>query len=695
MALPPLDYFLIAVPAYALAAPIGKIIQTLEQPETVALSHIVVIDDEHRPLGAIALGRLWVEHQSRLTTLEANAAELRLFDCQTWLEPVIDVAVSQTVEVSALAALAALAQATPTPMLVVVDADGQYLGVLNLVRLLGWLAEGAKTQGGAATTSLTPAQNTPSLAQVQGAQRAWVLELSHALKTPITTLLGLSTLLLDHRVGSLSDRQFRYVSLMRQAIRKLTSLVNLLLDWMRLESDQIHLSLERVSLQPLVDDLVPSFLNAQLEAATPSWSQRFKVCLASTQGWVMADPLRLRQSLHYGLSYLLAHGAEPGGLVIEHWGAWLGFTLWSHQCASGVALSLDTGLPSEAPLQNVFQNDPQADPWVDPQTLQGLGLSLAQRLSQLHGGEVSSLNTPTWGCRITVLLPAPIALDSSETTVLVLLACASKTVVEQVYGSLRGTDYRLIVAPCCQTLMTMQARLKPRCTLLHWESLPDAPASAAARQALEQRLGVGKPVILQSSRGGAEADRSGPEEVEPEHLDPEARTVIDGATLPVTTLLTETIAQGLRPLLDQHCQPSPLPPPPTGLTMLLLRPLGAGDVSSALPTPVQIWLQRYRCRLLQVDDLEQASLLSRVWQPHALILDRTEPASLGDLQALARYADLAHLPLVSLVTTNLENAAGALGLKLVSCPEVLNQPPAQGGMSLIQAIALLQTPAQR
>jgi hypothetical protein len=80
MALPPPDYFLSFIPAYPLATPLGEIAHALGQPEAmtrpgrfsplgevtpaaIAPSHIVVIDDENRPLGGsgrytIALGRV-------------------------------------------------------------------------------------------------------------------------------------------------------------------------------------------------------------------------------------------------------------------------------------------------------------------------------------------------------------------------------------------------------------------------------------------------------------------------------------------------------------------------------------------------------------------------------------------------------------------------------------------------------------
>ncbi|WP_190753147.1 MULTISPECIES: sensor histidine kinase [Cyanophyceae] len=645
MALPPLDHVLSPVPAYGLTTPLGKIADDLGQLGAVTPSHIVVVNDEQQPLGAIAVGQLWAISQGTWLDRSRETATLQLADCQPWLEPVVEIMASEWGDRDTSTRLRSLALEATAAIWVGISTDGQYLGVLDSAKLMAWLAE--PESEGVSETGDRPA------APLGLEPQAWVLELSHALKTPMTTLLGLSTLLLDSRVGLLSDRQFRYVSLMRQAIRKLMSLINLLLDWMRLESGQLSLSTQRVYLQPLANELLPSFFSAQSEGggAVAAWADDFTVNLAIAKGWVQADPLRLRQSLHYGLGYLIAYGATPSGLVIEPWGPWLGITLWSS------TFIVDPGPPLGTTVA------PGLEIQLIPQSLEGLGLTLARRFTQLQGGELSGFSAPTWGSRITLLLPQTGVPHGGETT-LILLASASQPVIDQVYGNLQGSPYRLAVALCCQTLAAMQTRLAPCCTLIHWEGLADAPIDTAAQMTLLQNLEIPGAVALRSS--------------------PEVFGIATSNATTPKTLYLETLAQRLRPTLDQICLgPSPSLPLPDGLTMLLLCPAG-GD--SALTPLVHTWLQRYHCRLLQVDDLQQASLLSRVWQPKAVILDGKVPVSTSYLQALARHPDLARLPLVAL-TSLPEWDAAALGLSLVLCPEVLTQPPAQAVVSLMRAIA--------
>jgi hypothetical protein len=660
MVLLPLDYLLIPVPAYDWATPLSAIAQAMNQPETVATGHVVVVDAQGHPLGVLPLGRLWSTHWGSASVAEPWG-DGPLSNCLTWLEPAVTVMADQPLAPLAVARLRTLAQGSNPPPLVAVDCQGKYLGVLSPGPLLGWLAEQP-------SPGLRPLAPNSAATPLWPGQRAWVLELSHALKTPMTTLLGLSTLLLDSRVGSLSDRQFRYVSLMRQAIRKLTNLVNLLLDWMRLESGQIALNLERVNLATLGDELLPSFLSIQPEANAGDWVDAFAVDLAIPEAWVMADPLRLRQSLHYGLGYLLGARATPGGLVIEPWGPWLSITLWSATAIIQPGRPPENGPPS-APGVNGSAAANEEVKTLGLQSLEGLGLLVAGRLSHLHRGHLSQINTPTQGYRLTLLLPAPIGA-SDRSTVLIVLACDDHTLIDQVCGSLRESPYRVAVASSCEALITAQAQLAPLCTLLHWESLEDAPAGAAAQGALVQQLGIAQGLVLRSPGEATEATETTPG---------------------LTALDIEVLGPQLRPLLDRWCQP-PDTAPVGGMTILVVREQAPG----VLPAAVQRWLEHYQCRLLQVDDLPLASLLSRIWRPQAVIVDSGTAVSLPYLQGLARIPGLAVLPWVTLappakIAPDPPLSPGPSIPTLTPCPEVLTQPPEQAAVNLLRAIAQART----
>jgi signal transduction histidine kinase len=179
--------------------------------------------------------------------------------------------------------------------MVVVDDEMRYLGVVSPGIVLGHLCKELRVdQPG---SRLLPRSAGPI---PEATPKPWLLEISHALKNPMTSLLGLSTLLLDARVGDLNARQTRYATLIQQVVRKLISLLNQLLDWTRLDTGQLTFDSEVIPLQPFAQGVIESYWT-QLSPtqAQADWSQNFSLDLPSETAVLKADPMRLQLSLHW------------------------------------------------------------------------------------------------------------------------------------------------------------------------------------------------------------------------------------------------------------------------------------------------------------------------------------------------------------------------------------------------------------
>ena len=84
-------------PGYGLTTPLQTVVEDLEQALSAPdqrpwPSHIILVDDQHRPQGALALGRLWVAQRGALE----KSAELGLGDYLPWLEPIVILTASTT-----------------------------------------------------------------------------------------------------------------------------------------------------------------------------------------------------------------------------------------------------------------------------------------------------------------------------------------------------------------------------------------------------------------------------------------------------------------------------------------------------------------------------------------------------------------------------------------------------------------------
>ncbi|NJN86860.1 MAG: hypothetical protein HC881_11820 [Leptolyngbyaceae cyanobacterium SL_7_1] len=143
----------------------------------------------------------------------------------------------------------------------------------------------------------------------------------------------------------------------------------------------------------------------------------------------------------------------------------------------------------------------------------------------------------------------------------------------------------------------------------------------------------------------------------------------DGLLSPPTTL------KAVQQVLDRTVQPStPMPVESSALklTVLHLHTVAIPDASAPPTEPIaEINLQTlfypYNCPVLEVDDLEQAELLARVWKPNVILLDGWIPEPLAFLKQLSQSPFLAALPLVTLTPEVTQAANQINGLSVFPC----------------------------
>jgi hypothetical protein len=650
MSIPALSRFLAYPPGFTLMTPILEVTDILSKTHGALCSHIIIVDTDQRPTGALSIKQLWQPDPT--VNRQGNLGQL-----QRWVEPIVQISSQQS-----LSEIWPLPPADTTPPVVVVDNATRYVGIVNPLAIITWLS--GEISLGETTLNLREHRSIATAGD-DSHHQSWLLEVSHALKNPMTSLLGLSTLLLDQRVGTLNERQTRYANLIQQVVRKLIAMVNQLLDWMRLDANQLSFDLESISLQPFLHRVISTYLAHLPSSQTPQfWTERFSLDLPSAALAIRGDALRLQQSVHWILDYLLLHQADPAGLAVTPWGSWIGLTLWTQ----------GPPIPSLEALPDWGQPLPMEELATRSGSLDSLGMLLARRFCQMQGGDLT-YQVSQAGNRITLLLP-PADLEGAAAadvqcltiTVLVLLLCRQSDVIDQVQLQLQGSAYRLALARSWPEAEGMVQRLAPTFVISCPQSFPEAETRLAATAA-HAASGGSIPLIIQL----ATADLAQP----------------PAANQPDSSVTVQTLKQtldrlSLAPPVGET--PSALP----GFTILLL-PLSASDQGESsqgeLTADLRAWLQHYQCRLLQVDDLQQAQVLSRVWQPDAILLYTQQPLPSSYWQHLAQLPELARLPLLTLAPGPNQAQAEDYGLNLYPCPGGLGQPPQRGAISIIQTIA--------
>ncbi len=513
--------------------------------------------------------------------------------------------------------------------------------------------------------------------------------ISHELKTPITAVMGLSTLLKDRALGQLNDRQERYARLIHQSGRHLLAVVNDILDLTRMETGQLKLNLEPVQIRTICDRAVEqvkamSFkANSHHETPAEVAEHRFTLEIAPDIDIFIADELRLRQMLVNMLSNAYKF-TEPGGevgLQVNRWEGWIAFTVW------------DTGIGIAEQQQHlIFQKFQQLEnPLIRQFEGAGLGLVLTRALARLHGGDVTFLskhgigssftlllppsppqksiadeeinrNYPTPGQTPTSLLPTPptsitpLSLkDGRKATPpsplqlrpnpLILVVEAAPQFVENLSEQLNTLGYRVVVARSGTEALEKSRRLQPGSIFLNpvlpmlsgWDVLTLLKADVATSQI---------PVIVTAT--GAEREQAFLNQAD------------EFISLPIQN-------QNLQQILNRFCSITPTFSAESSgrdryelLTVLwLVTPFESSLLTSSL-------LQLHH-RVVEADDLEQAELLARIWQPNVVVIDGAIVEPLAYAQQLSKYPKLKCLPLVTLNAATTHAVNQVPGLMVFPC----------------------------
>ena len=493
---------------------------------------------------------------------------------------------------------------------------------------------------------------------------------SHELRSPLTALLGLSQLLQDPIIGTLNDRQRRYVQLIHRSGKQLINIVNDILDLTRMETGEIELHPILVSVpivcQQALEQAQHRIPHAESTGAAADTRQlpSFKLDVDPDLETLIADPTRLQQILRHLLSNALKFTPPEGevGLRVARWEGWVSFTVW------------DTGIGIPAEKQHlIFQKFQQLE---HPLTRQfegtGLGLVLTQRLARLQGGDITFTSREGKGSEFTLLVPpSPSGLLSELPSVLgsglppipaiappIFLPVQSPVVVRNrmvlvvesgvrnlndLIEQLTELDYRVAIARSGTEALEKVRKLQPCAVLLNpslpllsgWDVLTLLKAHAETEAI---------PVII--------TDTTTTDELRAH----ESR--VDGfLRLPVSPrALADTLEQVLQPQTSAQEVAS---------RMILCLHLAEAEPNQLFS--LERFLHSNHFRVVEAHDCEQAELLAHVWKPQVLLLVGTLDDPTPYLRRLVQQTYLASLPIITLDTAITQAAIQTSELAVFPC----------------------------
>lgn len=257
--------------------------------------------------------------------------------------------------------------------------------------------------------------------QAESANQAksdFVAHVSHAVRTSVTSVLGMAQLLAK---TELTEKQHKYVDLMQSSGKLLTSMLDDVLDLSRIEAGKIQFAPAQFDLDKVlagVSSLMTSMVNERPVKFTVHRSPDVPVKL-------MGDGLRLQQLLNNLASNAIKFTTQ-GEIFVE--------ASVVEKADSRIILRFfirDTGMGfSKAQLEALFQPFAQIDDSLMHKADSGLGYVVAKRLAELMQGTLQVSSEPGKGSEFICLIPFD-RIDSVEESASTFQSAANQSATAQ------------------------------------------------------------------------------------------------------------------------------------------------------------------------------------------------------------------------------------------------------------------------
>jgi signal transduction histidine kinase len=240
-------------------------------------------------------------------------------------------------------------------------------------------------------------QARSGLERVGAAKSKFLAHMSHELRTPLNVVLGYADLLAERRAGPLNEHQSAYLDDIRTSARHLVDLVDEVFDLAQADTGGVHLSPGPVDIGDLLADAL-----SLIRGTLTDRNVRAVLTVPAGLPFIEADRLKIRQVV----VNLLGNAAKftpPGGRIV----------LRAHTTEEAVIVQVtDTGIGiPEEDRERIFEEYAQSAGSVGGT---GLGLPLARRLVEMHGGTLRLVESSPNGSTFSFALPIKRPVEFGE-----------------------------------------------------------------------------------------------------------------------------------------------------------------------------------------------------------------------------------------------------------------------------------------
>jgi signal transduction histidine kinase len=233
-----------------------------------------------------------------------------------------------------------------------------------------------------------------ALERVNHLKSQFLATVTHELRTPLHSIISYGALILEGFVeGDLTAEQEEHIQFIVRRAEDLSRLVDDMLDLSKIEADRLEVKVEPLALEPSLTEVMN-----QLKPMANNKGLQLTLEVEDSLPMVLADSHRIRQVVINMASNALKF-TEKGGVTIRCTRLERYDMLRISVCDTGIGIS-------PAALDYIFEAFRQADGSTTRRFGgTGLGLTIARKLIELQGGEVSVESIVGQGSTFSFTLP--------------------------------------------------------------------------------------------------------------------------------------------------------------------------------------------------------------------------------------------------------------------------------------------------
>ena len=262
------------------------------------------------------------------------------------------------------------------------------------------------------------------------AKSDFLANMSHDIRTPMNAIVGI-TGLMEHEEG-LSDKLRNYIEKVQLSSRHLLGLINDILNMSRIESKEVTLNVEHVSLAEQIGQI-----DSMIRSQTSEHNQRFHIHVDEiVHEYLICDGVRLRQIMLNLLSNAVKYTPEGGDITLD----FREVACDVPDCARFDFAVSDNGYGMTPEfVEHIFEPFTRAENSITNKVQgTGLGMAITKNIVDLMGGEIHVDSAVGRGSRFEVTLT--LKIDRMKTSILeanrILLVSDDDVFVKNVQASM-------------------------------------------------------------------------------------------------------------------------------------------------------------------------------------------------------------------------------------------------------------------